>query len=163
MAIERFQGKYITAEDATRTIDVPTIYDGCKMMKSAADKLDVLTKKIDVLRETYNRDAFSVSEEIVEEYEKRTNNFSLYINDLAEMIEKTTTRVANRKQIILNEEAKRLDEQEALLHNDVSINSPETNDDSETISINNETNDKFTLYTEENEDINEQIDIEDNS
>ena len=57
-------------------------------------------------------------EAIIEEYGKRTRDFSLYINDLSETVNTTTQRVVNRKQVIFNEEAKRLDEQEALLHLD---------------------------------------------
>ena len=36
-------------------------------------------------------------------------------DDLSETVNTTTQRVVNRKQVIFNEEAKRLDEQEALL------------------------------------------------
>ena len=122
MAIEKYQGKYVVAEDALKVIDMPTINSGCRMLKDAAEKLDNLSKKIEVLKDLINRDTLSISdsnmEAIIEEYGKRTRDFSLYINDLSETVNTTTQRVVNRKQVIFNEEAKRLDEQEALLHLD---------------------------------------------
>ncbi|MBR4693255.1 MAG: hypothetical protein IKQ06_05100 [Bacilli bacterium] len=122
MAIEKYQGKYVIAEDALKVIDMPTINNGCRMLKDASEKLENLSKKIEVLKDLINRDSLSVSdsnmEAIIEEYEKRTRDFSLYINDLSETVNTTTQRVVNRKQVIFNEEAKRLDEQEALLHLD---------------------------------------------
>ena len=122
MAIEKYQGKYVVAEDALKVIDMPTINSGCRMLKDASEKLDNLSKKIEVLKDLINRDTLSISdsnmEAIIEEYGKRTRDFSLYINDLSETVNTTTQRVVNRKQVIFNEEAKRLDEQEALLHLD---------------------------------------------
>ena len=120
MAIEIYRGKYISADDATKVIDMPTINDGCRMLKDASDRLERLTKKIDLLRETCSKEAISIDgssmEELIEHYEKLTNDFSLYISDLSDALSKTTQRVVNRKQTILNEEARRLDDKEALLH-----------------------------------------------
>lgn len=130
MAIERYQGKYVSADDALKAIDMPTINDGCRMLKDAAERLNMLTKKIDLLGETYNRDAISVSgdnmEEVVAEYERNTTEFYNYIFDLADMLEQTTQRVVNRRQTILNEVAKQLDRKEALLHNEIPIDTPST-------------------------------------
>ncbi len=90
------------------------------MLKDASEKLERISKKIYDLKESYNSDTLTVSnlnmEEMIEHYEKLANDFSLYINDLSETLEKATQRVVNRKQTIFNEEARRLDEKEALLH-----------------------------------------------
>ena len=115
MAIEKFRGKYIVGENASKYIDMDTIHDGCRMMRTAAEKLAMIYKKIDHLRDVCSRDALSVQgenlENRIEAYENQINDFSLYIEDLSNVIEDTTLRVFNRKQVILNEEAKRLDEQ----------------------------------------------------
>ena len=119
MAIERYIGTFVSADDATKIIDMYTINDGCRMMKEAADKLERLTKKIRLLKEACGKETFSISgtdmEEMIGTYENNTLKFSSYLSDLSDSIIATTLRVVNRKQILLNEEAKRLDKKEILL------------------------------------------------
>lgn len=114
MAIEIYRGKYVTGDSAREYIDIDTINDGCKLMKSASEKLDIIQKKIDYLKEFCSKEALYIQGESLEEkinsYEKNVNNFSGYIDDLSNTIEATALRVFNRKQVILNEDAKRLDE-----------------------------------------------------
>ena len=123
MAVELFQGKYITADDASRYIDVQTISDGCKMLNDAAQRLAKIAKKIDNLKETLDKQTLSVQgdsmEDIIEFYEKNTNDFSVYINELSTTIMEATQRVMNRKQLLLNEDAKIEEAKEAALHEDI--------------------------------------------
>lgn len=118
MAVERFHGKYIYGENARQYIDIDTINDACRIMKEASNKLNAISEKIDRLRELCSKDALSVDgegmDERIEAYENFMNDFSLYIDDLSNTIRDTTQRVFNRKQIILNEEAKRMDQMMSL-------------------------------------------------
>ncbi len=110
MAVEMFQGQYISAESATKYIDYQTISDGCRMLDDAADKLARIARKIDQLKENCNRDTLSIQgsnmEDYIEFYEKNTNDFSVYISELSDTVMQTLERVYNRKQIVLNEAAK---------------------------------------------------------
>ena len=123
MAVEMFRGKYVNAESATNYIDINSISEGCQMMKDAADKLNDISKKIDLLKEICNKEALSVQgvsmEDIIEMYEKNTKDMSLYISELSDTVLSTTQRVVNRKQIILNEAAKIDEQKEAALREDV--------------------------------------------
>ena len=120
MAVERYLGTYISAEDASKLIDIYTINDGVRMMRESSDKLETLAKKINLLAEYCNRDALSANganmEEMVTEYERHTRDFAIYLQDLASALQTTSQRIFNRKQIIMNEEAKKLDKQEVLAH-----------------------------------------------
>lgn len=118
MAIEKYQGKYVIAEDALNVIDMPNIQAGCKMIKDVSQQLSVLAKKVNLLKDYYNSDNLSIDsvdmEQFVDDHEKRMRDFSLYLSDLSETIMNTTQRVINRKQFAFNEEARILDEQQAL-------------------------------------------------
>ena len=113
MAVEVFKGKFVTASDASQFIDIETIMSGCSSLKQVSEKLDSTSAKIDRLRELCSKDALSIDEvgcdEAIEVYEKNIKDFSLYIDDLASTIRESTQRVVNRKQVMLNEEAKRLE------------------------------------------------------
>ena len=120
MAVEKYQGKYVNAQDASNVIDMVSILDGCRMLKEASGQLSTLAKKINQVKDYYNRDTLSINSKDMEDYvdyhEKNTKDFSLYLTDLAETLTNTTQRVYNRKQMQFNDEARLLDEQQALLY-----------------------------------------------
>ena len=120
MAVEMFQGEYISADSAMNYIDYQTISDGCRMLNDAADQLARIAKKIEELKKSCNKDTLSVKgqsmEETIDFYEKNTNDFSVYIYELSETLMETAERVLNRRQIVLNESAKIEDEKEIEIH-----------------------------------------------
>ena len=114
MSIERYKGKNITAEDAKEIIDMPTISDGCKKMEEASKELEELSKKVEELKNICDREALSVNdinmECIIDNYKNYIKDFSKYIHNLSIDISETTERLVNRKQVIFNEEAKKLEQ-----------------------------------------------------
>ena len=125
MAIEVYHGKYVVAEDATQIMDVETIREDCKKIKDVSEKLDSISEKIKQLKLNCSKDVLSVRgvdlEDRFGDYEKDVKDFSLYLSDLSDTISAAMQRVLNRKQVIFNEEAKRMDEREEQLngHNTV--------------------------------------------
>ena len=114
MAIERYYGKKIIAEDANDYIDGITITDGCNSLMEAARMLSDIVNKIQELKEDCSSTNLSIQgnsmEPIIEAYEKSTMDFANYISSLADNLSATTQRVVNRKQVMLNEEARTQDE-----------------------------------------------------
>lgn len=117
MAIEIYQGKYVTAEDANGYIDGITISDGCMMLSDAARKLSDIVTKLQELKEDFSSANLSIQgssmEPIIEAFVKSTMDLAQTISNLSETLSTTTQRVVNRKQVLLNEEAKVKDEQAA--------------------------------------------------
>lgn len=116
MVTNIYKGKYVSAEDATNLIDVPTIKEGCKTIKEASEQLKKLTKKITQLEEICNKETLSFDglsmEETIEAYKVEILFFSNYLKDLAETIETTTQKVINKQQGIYNERAKNAESKE---------------------------------------------------
>ncbi|MBQ8132683.1 MAG: hypothetical protein IJ193_09345 [Bacilli bacterium] len=116
MDIEIYKGKYVTAEDANNYIDSYTITSGCSMLNDGASKLSDMVTKLQVLKEDCSSSNLSVQgssmEPIIEAYIKSTMDFAKSISELADTLHNTTRRVLNRKQVLLNEEARAKDEQQ---------------------------------------------------
>ena len=116
MVTNIYKGKYVSAEDATNLIDVPTIKEGCKTIKEASEQLKKLTKKITQLEEICNKETLSFDglsmEETIEAYKVEILFFSNYLKDLAETIETTTQKGINKQQGIYNERAKNAESKE---------------------------------------------------
>ena len=123
MAIEVYQGNFVSAENASKYIDQATINDGCRMLNEASEKLALIAKKISLLRELCSKDALNIQgqtlEEKIETYEEDTNNFSVYLSELSEYLLNATQKVVNRKQVILNEEAKAIDDKKSYLTEEI--------------------------------------------
>ena len=117
MAIERYVGRFITAEDANDYIDGYTISSGCEMLIEATHKLSDIATALQELKEDLSSTNLSVEgssmEPIIEEYEKNTMDFANTLSALVDNISATTQNVINNKQIRLNEEARLKDEQQA--------------------------------------------------
>ncbi len=115
MKIDLYHGLSVTAKDANEFIDLDTVLKGCTMMSEAADLIKDIVEKIKKLKETCNADTLSVEgqtmEDKIELFENDTNQFYLYISNLVSSIQSTTLREFNKKQTILNEEAKKIDMQ----------------------------------------------------
>lgn len=114
MDIEIYKGKYVTAEDANNYIDSYTISSGCSMLSEGASKLSDMVSKLQVLKEDCSSSNLSVQgssmEPSIDSYIKYTMDFANSIANLSENIQNATRRVLNRKQVLLNEEARAKDE-----------------------------------------------------
>lgn len=117
MAIERYVGRFVTAEDANDYIDGYTIGNGCNLLIEASRKLSDIATALQELKEDLSSTNLSVQgssmEPIIEEYEKNTMDFANALSALVDNISATTQNVINNKQIRLNEEARLKDEQQA--------------------------------------------------
>ena len=169
MAVEKFHGKYVTATDALSVVDMPTIDEGCQMLREASEKLNKLSDKINALKDMCDRDALSIGgenmEALIEEYERRTKDFSLYINDLSETLQNTTQRVFNRKQTIFNDEARKLEKEEELRRNEISIETTPVVSEEENIRIAHEMEEQRQIQEKEQmnaeiERYNKDVDVE---
>ena len=114
MAVERYRGRYVTAEDAHDYIDQGTISAGCSQMVDAAQQLSNIAQKIEQLKEICNQEALSVQgvslQGIIGSYGSDTSQFSGSMSGLSGQIEAATDKALNLRQTILNEEAKREDQ-----------------------------------------------------
>lgn len=119
MAIERYHGKYVSANTARQYIDIDSIQQGCRMMDLSSEKLKDISRKIELLKEICSKDALAFEgkgiEDKIENYRAKISDFSQYIDNLSRNISSSSLRVYNRRQVILNEESKRLDEKVAIL------------------------------------------------
>ncbi len=119
MAIDIYKGTIVTAQDAHEMIDASTILSGCSSMKDVSQKLNDISFKIGTLQSLCTKENLSIDgvgfDEKIGEYQKSVQNFSLYLDDLASSITTTCEKVLNRKQVILNEEAKRQEKEQLEL------------------------------------------------
>ncbi len=110
MAIDMYKGKFVTAQDASKLIDTNNINKQCMNFNDAAEKLNAIADKIQVLRNICNKDAISVDgvgmEDTIDLYEKHVRELSEYLKNLSSNIVNDSQKIINRKQIIFNEEAK---------------------------------------------------------
>ncbi len=114
MAIEIYQGKNVTAEDAAKFFDLPTIIHSCNKLKEAASILETTGKKIIDAKDYCTREALFMQgesfEEPIEFCGKDFNDISSYISDFAETILEATNKAMEKKQLLLNEEARVFDQ-----------------------------------------------------
>lgn len=117
MAIPIYQGEFVQARNVLEEIDQPTIEDGCRILADSSDKLNQITKKIEQLKEFCSKEHLMIQganlEDPIELFQKDTEHFALYISELSTAISSATQRVVNRKQMMYNEEAKKLDKAQA--------------------------------------------------
>ena len=116
MAIERYVGRYVTAEDANDYIDGNTIRSACNLLQDAARKLSSIATACQELRDDLSARNLCIQgtsmEPMIEAYEKSTMDFANAIYELSDSLSATTQKALNNKQIRLNEEAKIKDDQQ---------------------------------------------------
>ena len=114
MAIEKYVGQYVTAEDANEYIDGYTILNSCNLLQDAARKLSDIATACQELKEYLSSANLCIQgtsmEPMIEAYEKSTMDFANTISALADTLNATTQNILNKKQIQLNEEARAKDE-----------------------------------------------------
>ena len=114
MAIEKYVGQYVTAEDANEYIDGNTILNSCNLLQDAARKLSDIATACQELKEYLSSANLCIQgtsmEPMIEAYEKSTMDFANTISALADTLNATTQNTLNKKQIQLNEEARAKDE-----------------------------------------------------
>lgn len=115
-----FVGEYVVAKKAINEFDVDTINQGVNQMKEIEERMEMLVRKIEEAKSLCSRDSLYIQgysmEDTLEEYQKLISDSAYYLGDLAHSIETSTHRSIVKKQIIYNEEAKALDEQEKIKH-----------------------------------------------
>ncbi len=114
MAVEIFSGQYITADDATKYIDLYTINDSCRNFNAAVERLNDIAKEIVELREMGGADTLFVGgrtlEPQVEQFEQSVRDLALYLSELANNLINDGIKALNRKQTILNDEARQIEQ-----------------------------------------------------
>ena len=118
MAVEIYEGTHVTAEPATNYIDVNTIYHACKIIKDASTRLERTSKKIINAKDYCTKEAlFMLGESFEEPIEfcgKDFYDISDYIHDFADTILEATAKALDKKQLILNDEAREKEKLEIL-------------------------------------------------
>ena len=118
MAVEVYRGQYVTAEEAVKYIDLYTISDSCRNFNAVIDKLKDISSRIRELKEMGGVETVSIGgktfEEPVIQYEKAVNDLALYLAELSNTLINEGFKALNRKQTLLNEEARQADEKMIL-------------------------------------------------
>ena len=118
MAVEVYRGQYVTAEEAVKYIDLYTINDSCRNFNAVIDKLKDISSRIRELKEMGGVETVSIGgktfEEPVIQYEKAVNDLALYLAELSNTLINEGFKALNRKQTLLNEEARQADEKMIL-------------------------------------------------
>ena len=120
MAVERFKGTYVEAEDAKLYIDITTIEEGCNELLHQAESMNYTSDDIHVASEHVTKEDLSIQginmEEDVVNVEENFKVTANELEDYAHTILESAYKALDDKQIELNEEAKKLDQIEIEKH-----------------------------------------------
>lgn len=115
MAVIRYIGKYVNAEDAITSFDYTEIETAINNIKDGVEKLEKATKRMQDAESYYTKETFSINGETFDDKISQCANCFLstaeYMSDLAEQIKVARLKALNRKQVLLNDEAKILDQE----------------------------------------------------
>lgn len=110
MAVIKYIGKYVNAEDSITHFDYLEIDNAIKNIKEGAEKLRNSAKRMQDAEIYYSKDDFSINGET---FGNRINGCSnrllataKYMEDLAESIVQARLKAYNKKQVQLNDEAR---------------------------------------------------------
>ena len=113
MAVIRYIGKYINAEDAILSFDYLEIENAIKNIKEGVEKLEQAAKRLRNAENYYTKETFSINGETFDnKIENCANHFSStakYMEELTELVKSARLKAYNRKQVQLNDEARNLD------------------------------------------------------
>ncbi len=120
MAVERFKGMYVEAEDARFFIDILTIEEGCNELLHEAESMTYTGDDIHVASEHCTKEDLSIQGiNMEEDVINAGENFKITASDLEEYAHtllEAAYRALDDKQIELNEEARKLEEAEIERH-----------------------------------------------
>jgi hypothetical protein len=118
MAVEVYQGTYVTAESAYNYIDVAKINSGCELLKEAADMYKSVGSTINEAAGICNNEALSVfgatMQSSIEDCGNSIIALDETINNQISMIEEAVEKALELKQQELNATAQALDNQKIL-------------------------------------------------
>lgn len=113
MAVIKYIGKYINAEDAIISFDYLEIENAIKNIKEGIEKLEQATKRLRDAENYYTKDTFSINGETFDNKIERCVSYfartSEYMEELSELVKSARLKAYNRKQVQLNDEARALD------------------------------------------------------
>ena len=113
MAVIKYIGKYINAEDAIVSFDYLEIENAIKNIKEGVEKLEQATKRLRNAENYYTKETFSINGETFDNKIERCASYftrtSEYMEELSELVRAARLKAYNRKQVQLNDEARALD------------------------------------------------------
>lgn len=113
MAVIKYIGKYVNAEDAITSFDYLEIENAIKNIKEGAQKLEEAANRMRNTEAYYTKETFSINGETFDEKIERCSNYfkstADYMEELAELVRNARLKAFNRKQVCLNDEARALD------------------------------------------------------
>lgn len=123
MAVIKYIGKYVNAEDAVTCFDYTNIETAIKNIKDGAEKLEKAARRLQGAETYYTKETFSINGETFDNRIERCANYFLstaeYMEELTELIKNARLRALNKKQVLFNDEARILDQekikQEAII------------------------------------------------
>lgn len=115
MAVIKYIGKYVNAEDAITSFDYLEIENALKSLKEGAQKLEDAAKRMRNAESYYTKETFSINGETFDGKIERCSNYFMstaeYMEELAELVKNARLKAFNRKQVLLNDEARILDQE----------------------------------------------------
>lgn len=115
MAVIKYIGKYVNAEDAIASFDYLEIENALKNLKEGAQKLEEAAKRMRNAESYYTKETFSINGETFDDKIERCSNYFMstaeYMEELAELVRNARIKAFNRKQVLLNDEARTLDQE----------------------------------------------------
>lgn len=115
MAVIKYIGKYVNAEDAITSFDYLEIENALKNLKEGAQKLEDAAKRMRNAESYYTKETFSINGETFDGKIERCSNYFMstaeYMEELAELVRNARLKAFNRKQVLLNDEARILDQE----------------------------------------------------
>lgn len=113
MAVEIYQGQYVTAESATSYIDVGTISSGCEQLSQAAEQFSSLGNNLSESASGLSEDALSVNgdtmQSAVEECGSQMSSIEGQLSGYIATIMSATESALDKKQLELNQIAEAQD------------------------------------------------------
>ncbi len=115
MAVIKYIGKYVNAEDAVTCFDYTNIETAIKNIKDGAEKLEKAARRLQGAETYYTKETFSINGETFDDKIERCSNYFMstaeYMEELAELVRNARIKAFNRKQVLLNDEARTLDQE----------------------------------------------------
>lgn len=113
MAVIRYIGKYVNADDASICFDNMEIETAVKNLREGAEKLRDSAKRMQNAQVYYTKENLSVNGQTFDNRINRCSNYFIstatYMEDLADAIVNAKLKAFNKKQVEFNKEARQLD------------------------------------------------------
>ncbi len=113
MAVIKYIGKYVNAEDAVACFDYADIETALNNIKAGAEKLEEAARRMQNAETYYTKETFSINGETFDNKIERCASYFLstaeYMEDLIELIRTARLKALNKKQVAFNDEARVLD------------------------------------------------------